>query len=299
MGDRPTATPDPTPGGGRTGAYGLALTGFGAGSRLLGPAREEWPTLELAVVPAVAATDARAPGGEAFVEYTDGGAEITLGPRGCIVVSRSPLRAAFALTHPLDEHELLHPHLGGVAAVAGRWLGRVALHAGTFVVGGGVWGVLGGREAGKSSLLAWLALHDVTIVGDDVLVLADGCALPGPRFVDLRRDTAARLGVGEALGRVGARDRWRMPLASDVRILPLRGWILLGWGDALALDPVVPSRRLLHLARQLTVGAPPPDPASLIELAALPMLELRRPRDWRVLEAAAQLLLDRLDGFAR
>jgi hypothetical protein len=207
---------------------------------------------------------------------------------------RSPLDAVFRLEREPGVHELLHPYLGAIAAVAGRWLGRDSVHAGSFAFGDGTWGVLGGRSAGKSSLLAQLALDGVEIVGDDVLVLEDRQVFPAPRFVDLRADTAKRLGVGEELGRVGARDRWRMPLPAAAPILPLRGWIRLGWAEATELSPVPPGERLLSLAPQLSIGAPPLRPESLIELAALPMFEFARPRDWASLAGSSRFLLDRL-----
>jgi ABC-type molybdenum transport system ATPase subunit/photorepair protein PhrA len=51
--------------------------------------------------------------------------------------------------------------------VLAHWLGRESFHGGGFVAGDGVWGVLGEKGDGKSTLLASLALSGVPIVADD------------------------------------------------------------------------------------------------------------------------------------
>ena len=278
------------------GAYGFRLTGLGQGALLLGEASPLWPELAIRAESEAAAASRVVDGDDALVEYADDSAVIHL-LAGRIELNRSPLSAVLQLSRLPTLHELLHPYLGAIAAVAARWLGRDAVHAGAFIHEGAAWGVLGGRNSGKSSLLARLALDGIEVVADDVLVIDAGRALPAPRFIDLRADAADRLGVGEQLGRVGARERWRMPLAAEVPIAPLRGWIRLGWGDEAELLSVPPAERLLSLAPQLSVGAPPLDPAALIELAALPMLEFRRPRDWESLGESCRGLLHGLVSF--
>ena len=111
----------------------------------------------------------------------------------------------------------MHPYLAPVALVMARWLGREGFHGGGIVAGGGVWGVLGDKTAGKSTTLAWLAREGVGVVSDDVLVIDGGTALAGPRSVDLREEAAERLGVGEPMGRVGQRERWRFSAAAGRR----------------------------------------------------------------------------------
>ena len=128
-----------------------------------------------------------------------------------------------------------------------RWLGREGFHGGGIVVDGGVWAVLGDKTAGKSTTLAWLARAGVGVVSDDVLIVDGETVLAGPRSIDLREEAAERLGTGELIGRVGARDRWRVTLAPIAAELPLRGWITLEWGEAVAVEPIRGAERLRAL----------------------------------------------------
>ena len=82
---------------------------------------------------------------------------------------------------PAEQLELIHPYLAPVAAVAGYWFDRESFHAGAFVLGDGAWAVIGGREAGKSTLLASLALRGITVLSDDMLILDGDIPFPGPQ----------------------------------------------------------------------------------------------------------------------
>jgi hypothetical protein len=182
-----------------------------------------------------------------------------------------------------------------VAVVSAHWLGRETFHAGAFVAGGGVWGVLGDKEAGKSTLLASLALAGVPVVADDVLVLDDATALAGPRAIDLRAGAARRLDAGEPLGVVGERERWRLALEPVAAELPMRGWVALRWDGETAVCPVRGSERLRTLGAHRGARLYPPDPGALLELSALPFVELRRERRWDSADDAMSRLLDALN----
>jgi hypothetical protein len=115
--------------------------------------------------------------------------------------------------------------------------------------------------------------------------------LAGPRSIDLRANAAHRLAIGEPLGVIGARERFRMALGPVPSEVPLRGFIRLAWGNIPTVTPVPPAWRPAALAAQRSVRLAPRDPALLVELSALPMVELRRPREWgRAGDAADQLL---------
>lgn len=231
---------------------------------------------------------------EAVVDFflDDQRAEIPVTNGGRIVVEREPARVIFATRELLGAEELLHPYLAYAAGIFGRWLGRLSLHAGAVVVSDGAWAVLGPRESGKSSTLAWLAQAGFGVLCDDVLVLDRMNALAGPRVVDLRAETAAELGAGEPLGVIGARERWRLPLDAVEPELPLRGVIFLAWGDDVAATPVAAPERVLRLASELMVRLAPPNPAALLDLAGLPCWELRRPHGLGSLDATGGRLLD-------
>ena len=209
-------------------------------------------------------------------------------------VWRRPLLARFTGLRPPNDEALVHPFLVLAAATAAHWLGWDALHAGAFRLGQSAWGILGERNAGKSSLLCGLALRGIDVLTDDLLVIADGEALAGPKSVDLRGEASRRLCVGEPLGVVGARERWRYRTPPSLPSTRLAGFLSLSWGERLELAPVPARRRIPALLASSTLALPSLRPQRLIELAALPAWELCRPRDWNVLDDACDLLADRL-----
>jgi hypothetical protein len=270
------------------GAYGLRLQGVDAAADVLVPASAGWPEVTVsaeegrASLPLDSVSEARA-----SLRLRNGGA-IQIDRRSGTAVVRTPDR--------ITAHELVHPYLAPIAAVLARWLGRESFHAGGFAVGGGVWAVLGEREAGKSTTLAWLAGEGLPIVCDDMLVVGDEGVHAAPRVLDLRQEAAERFEVGEALGVVGARERWRVRLASAPDGLPLRGWIFLSWDDRISISRVPGSQRLARLAPQLGLRVPPRRPEVFLDLISLPAWELRRPRGWDSLGEAGRRLVETAAG---
>ena len=128
------------------------------------------------------------------------------------------------------------------------------------------------------------------------MIDADGNGLAGPRSIDLREGAAQRFGVGEPLGVIGARERYRVVVAPVPAAVPLRGFIRLAWGGAPTVTPVPPAWRPAALAAQRAVRLIPRDPDLLVHLSALPMVELRRPREWGRAGDAADRLLHTLAG---
>ncbi len=224
----------------------------------------------------------------------DDRARLPLAGGGWIDVA--PGRVAFRLDEPHADGNLLHPYLAPAAALAARWAGRESFHAGALIAGGGAWGLLGGKEDGKSTLLAWLALSGHGVVADDLLVVDGGAALAGPRCIDLRGSAAERLGAGEPLGLVGVRERWRVRLDAVPASVPLLGWVLLDWAETLSVRPVRGSERLLALPRHRSVQLAPESPQALLALSSLPVWRLSRPRRWDDLAEGADRLLDALAG---
>lgn len=269
---------------GASGAYGLRLVGVAGARHLLVKGDDHWPRLRL-----VSSVRSSRPIQE---EVTDARASLNLKTGGHLSIDRARGIAHFVVRRRLTDEELIHPYLAPAAAVMAHWLRRQCFHAGAFVSGGGAWALAGDREAGKSSLLAWLALRGHPVVTDDITVIDDMHAFAGPRSIDLRSETAVRFGVGRELGVVGARARWRLGLPEIASSLPFRGWIFLSWGDALEAEALGASERLVRLLRQRTLRLVPTDPAAHLPLAALPAWELRRPRDWEVVDAVGERLLE-------
>jgi hypothetical protein len=269
----------------RLGAYGFALRGLSSAASLVA-VPDSWPELEL-----VRRTGDPGTGSETL---DDEQATLVLQSGGTVEIQRDPARAVFTTPRELGETEIVHPLLAPVAAVVARWMGRESLHAGAFVHDGGAWALVGDRESGKSSMLAWLALNGTEIVTDDVLVVDGKVAFAGPRSLDLREEPAARLAAGEHVGVVGSRDRWRLLLGPAQPQLPLRGWVLLGWGERLEARRIAGGLRIPELMSHRALNVPPARPETLLELATLPAWELRRPRDWSSLDAAADRVLETL-----
>lgn len=273
-----------TPRRSRSGCYGFRLSGLREGSELLGGAGPDWPLLELRRGPVE---------GDAPTEDRIGPerAELPL-HAGWVAIDRRPARATFRVRGALADRELIHPYLAPVAAVAARWAGRESFHAGAVVAGGGAWVVLGDKEQGKSTTLAWLALQGHDVLADDLIVLDGASALAGPRCIDLRAESARHLGAGEPLGVVGMRERWRLTLGPVAEQVPLRGWISLAWADEVAIEALRGPERMLTLFPHRSVRLVPGAPEALVDLSSLPVWRLSRPRRWDSLADAGGRLLD-------
>ena len=267
---------------GALGAYGLRLQGVGEAASLLVPADAAWPLYELATRVEEAALDVQTVGPDRAAIAPPSG--------GVILIEREPGRATFVTPTAVPAQALVHPLLAHVAAIAAWWAGRESFHAGAFVADGGVWAVLGGRGAGKSSTLAWLAGEGHDVVCDDMLVLDAETPFAGPRSLDLRGDAAARLEQGEPLGVLGTRERWRLPLAPVAALPPLRGFVQLAWGDEVGARLLPPPQRVELLGASRGVRLPAAEPSAWLELAGLPWYELTRPRRWEALPRVADEL---------
>ncbi len=267
-----------------SGAYGIRLHGLEAAAGLLVPVGSGAPAYVVSSEVSVPTRSREHVG--------DDEARLQLRSGGEILIGRTCGQMRFRVPHAVRPGELVHPYMAPAAAVANRWLGRESVHAGAIAIGGRALGVVGAREAGKSSTLAWLARAGVEVLCDD-LVVVDGCTvLPGPRSVDLREDAAARLGAGEPIGVTGARPRWRLRLGPVGAASTLHGWVFLGWGPRVEARALPASERIGRLAAQRGLRLPPVRPDALLELASLPAWELSRPRRWSSLEDAAKRLLD-------
>ena len=119
----------------------------------------------------------------------------------------------------------------------------------------------------------------------------------GPRLIDLRAEAADRLGVGEPLGTVGTRERWRVPVSAVPAVLPLRGFVQLAWGAGLRVTSIPAAGRIPTLVEHRVIRRrAPTDPAFLLDIASVPMIELCRPRDWSVSDEACGRLVAAADG---
>ena len=267
------------------GAYGLRVRGIDLPYDQLVDVPEHCPKVQVRVRVVPVPTSP--------TEYVNGGgARLQVRPRGSVYMDRVAGHATFTLQAKPTASALLHPHLAVVGAVWSYWSGRESFHAGAFVAAGAVWGVLGAKGSGKSSTLAALARAGVPIVCDDVLVLDGIRVLAGPRSVDLRADAARTLGIGEPLGVIGDRERWRVALEPIHPELTFRGWVDLRWSERAFVRSLHGAERVRRLLEHRALRIPPPNPAALFEVASLPFLELGRPRRWSSIAPALELLLE-------
>lgn len=264
------------------GAYGLRLSGAEGIEEFLVDAPDHWTPLELILRagPVDTGTGWIAPRRAEFMTLSGNLIQLDL-ERGHAILTAPSLPRA---------EEVVHPYLSSIGAMTAHLRGEESFHAGAVEVGGGAWAIVGDREAGKSSTLASLAARGFPVVCDDTLVLCAGKALAGPRSIDLRRDAASALGLGDELGVVGTRERWRMRIEPIEPELELRGWVFLEWGDELEITPLPISETLSHLIPRRAVRLSPHQHTALIDLACLPGLLLRRPRGLDKLPATVEAL---------
>jgi hypothetical protein len=252
------------------GAYGLRLDL--PCPEWLTPAPKQWPQWSI--------TWQQSSGNAPIQRLDDDVATLHLKPHGYAVLNREAATTAVHLPTAPRPEAFVHPHLSTTAVVTARWADRLTFHAGSFVLNDAVWGVLGDRNAGKSSFLAWQHLAENQPFCDDILVTDGHVAYAGPRCLDLREAAHEHFQIGTALGRIGTRDRWRQSLPPIAAELPLAGFVLLEWGNGPATETVDLADRLRCLAssRGLLAGEEPA--AAWMTSLARPIVRFRRPRDW-------------------
>jgi hypothetical protein len=278
----------------RRGAYGLHLPTIVA-QDWLNEAPANWRTWTFASAPtleSVAGTE------EVTEVVTDAEATVRIAPTGFAHIDRGTAITTLHTPGPLSPHGMIHPYLGSTAIMNAHWAGYTTFHGGSFILNGGVWALLGDRRQGKSSTLAWLVRQGIPIFADDLLVLNGDQAFAGPRCLDLRREAAQHFGIGEPIGMVGTRHRWRYHLPPVPASLPFRGWITLAWANAVNVSLVPPADRLPYLLSARGLALVPSDLHAWFDLVRFPLVLLKRPSSWDELDAVMNGTLNRLAELA-
>lgn len=220
--------------------------------------------------------------------------------QGSLIEVRSdPASITLELPEEATPEALVHPILSLPISILARWRGDLTLHAGGFFAGGRAWGVLGAKEAGKSTMLATLAGRECPLLADDLLVLDQGTVRSGPACIDLRPDVAEKMPDSRYLGVVGDRPRHRLATPPGPARAPLGGFFLLDWSDDASATVVqmLPGEALQVLYEQEYMGLlGPADPEKILDLLGTPMWRLRRPRDWDSTDEAIDLILKTTSG---
>jgi hypothetical protein len=249
-------------------AYGFRIAGGPQDGWFALHGADDWPLLTLA------ADDTVTPDDQARVDW-------------------GRLHAGVCAALPQDE--IVHPVLGRMLPLLAETRGIDAMHGGALVGADGAWVVIGAREAGKSTLLAQCHRQGAPVATDDIVVLEGTRCLSGPRCIDLRAGAARTLGPGVAV-RGGTKERLKLPpVAAEVE---LAGIVYLAWGPETELVALRPSDSLRRLAALRAEEGWPRDASLLLDLAARPAYELRRPRDLDSLAPSAALLIERLGAVA-
>ncbi|HXR31562.1 MAG TPA: hypothetical protein VN752_10535 [Solirubrobacterales bacterium] len=222
---------------------------------------------------------------------------ISLGePRGSLLeVRREPASITVEFPDATTPEALVHPLLALPLSILARWRGDLTLHAGGFFAAGRAWGVIGVREAGKSTMLAKLAQNGCPLLADDLLVLDGGVVRAGPACIDLRPDVAERFQGARFLGQVGDRPRYRLATPHGPGRAELAGLFLLDWSEdaEIGIEPVPASEALQIIHKQEYIGLlGPTDPKKVMKLLGTPVWRVRRPRDWGRTEEAVAAVLD-------
>jgi hypothetical protein len=268
----------------RLGAYGLTVE-FPGNNGSLGEVPDSWQEWHFAY-------DVDSAHVEREETWSNSAGVLRMLPTGYALLDRSARSTVFVVPVEQSPEAFAHPHLGSTAVAVAQWSGHGTFHAGSFVYDRGVWAVLGGRQHGKSSTIAWLHRSGLGIMADDLLVTTHGVAFAGPRCLDLREGAAEYFAIGRDIGEVGSRRRWRVDLPQIEPELPLRGWVTLAWGNEIAVRRCSAEERFAQLFANRAFLLAESNPESWVELLSLPMYELRRPRDWSCIDEAMAALLD-------
>ncbi len=271
------------------GAYGLTVPGPPVGAEWWNEAPDGWLPWRTEWQPSGAESWPEGPGvdGRRVQFVGPDRAFLSMKPFGFLECDRLAGTTTFFVSECPGEHGLIHPYFGPSAVVHAWWQGWEAFHAGGVVVGDRVWALLGDREFGKSSALAWFHANGWAVFADDLIVVAGGSVLAGPRCLDLREGAARRFGAGEDVGVIGARRRWRVRLPPVPPELPLAGWVVLSWsGGEPRVRKAAADERLRALTRSRALLVPRDDSLAWLDLASAPMFVVERPRDWSVMDRA-------------
>lgn len=261
------------------GAYGLRLAGVEDGRRWLLPQRADAPRLTLEKV--------HGPLPDRTPVIDRQRADLGLIEGVWLSASATDERVVFTAEWELTDAELIHPFLAPVAALHWLWRGRETLHAGAVLLGGGAVLLLGDKEAGKSTTLAFLADAGHPVLSDDLIVVSPEMTMPaGPLSIDLRPSMAT---TGEPV-RGGQRNRLSLAQTPITGEIPIRGWVRLSWDERTELTPLSGAERLTALASARRVRRLEGDPEAVLNLSALPAYHLSRPRTLGALAPTSALL---------
>jgi hypothetical protein len=268
------------------GAYGLRIDGL--------PGATAWMQPQAPEAPGVRVEAEVGPSDGSPSRFDADAADIALLGGGRLQCRRGTGVVRYLLPRIPPDEDLLHPYLAPGAALLWQWAGVESLHGGAFAFAGdrGAFLLLGGKEAGKSTTLAWLAEHaQASVLADDLAVLQDNEVLAGPRSIDLRAAPGSR-GFTTPLWPVRDGERNRLTLAPVPGRVPLAAVIVLQWRPKVTLTRISPGDRMTLIGAQRMYRGPWANAPAILDVAALPAFYLGRPRNLESLADVAEVLAD-------
>jgi hypothetical protein len=264
------------------GAYGYRVDPRQFDPADLHPAPSHWPSLRTAFTGPV-------PAGWPMVIDGPGWA-VHVEPGGSAVHYVGSAHGAWD-----DPDTRLHPLLSLLCLAATLARRGDSLHASGVLTTDGVVGVLAPTGGGKTTTVAWLALHaGVQAFTDDNLTVRDGEAHAGPRSLDLRPAAATGLGVEHRAREVRQSQRRRLRLPPPDRVTaPVVRLVFLEWGEKVSVRSVPVRERMAALATQRTAQPYPGGLTVPLDLAAVPMVVVTRPRTFAGMPDVAAAVLGR------
>jgi hypothetical protein len=270
--------------------YGVRVTGLDECS-CLEPVPDSWPEWTVT-------TEVIAGQGEQCIEiaehtrgrlcFSDGSAaETTRTASGGAIHVR--------LSRDVDRCLIAHPYLATIGMFDALWRNRLPIHAGTVGIDGRAWLILGTKGGGKSTTLLLLEQAGYPVLSDDLSIIdPDLNVHRGPAFIDLRQETAHAMGIGEELGVLGARERWRHPIENRPLTLPLGGIVLAEWGNA-DVTPLKGGAKIQAVAGNLSLSVPGPWNDLFMEIVTtIPALTWTRPKNLAEAESGIAMLLSEI-----
>lgn len=231
---------------------------------------------------------------------TDDRAVIPLVEGGLVEMERASGHAVFTAPRPIPDREILHPWLVPAAATISAWHGRRGLHGGAVTDGVHAIALVGAREAGKSTLLAWLALHtSLRVMADDLVVIEGKQIFGGPACIDLRAAALPVLGPGLRVSEVRGDGHLRLTLPATEPFAQLAGVVVLEWGAVTRLEPVAASQRLTEVLPHAMTEGLALGLGGVLEYARHPVWRLSRARHPSSLAPAAELIAGLLHEASR
>lgn len=266
------------------GAYGLRISGVGPDDR--------WSRADPSWKPWSFSWEVTEDTDLAEESIQPDGAHVRVAPAGFAEIDRTSRSTVFRVATEPPQEAWAHPYVSATAILNAFWEGWHAFHAGSFLVDGKVWALLGDREQGKSSSLAWLHSEGYQVFSDDLVILRESTVVAGPRCLDLRQGAFERYQLGSDIGQIGTRRRWRVALPAVPPEAPLGGWVKLRWVEAPhpSVRNLSAGERLAALAASEALHVPKPS-ASMLDLLTVPALSLERPRNWGQNDLALEQLV--------